>query len=96
MFQKEYEKQKQADMDQIYSLHHQNRLIQEQNGLQLKESKELLKVKKLNREQSKALSELRQILDSTLKVKIKYEKIIGKLVSTESLKESTIGVIREV
>ena len=42
------------------------------------------------------MSELRQILDSTLKVKIKYEKIIGKLVCNEQMKEPTIQVIREV
>ena len=41
MFQKEYEKQKQADLDQIYNLHEQNKHILSQNLVQSKESKEL-------------------------------------------------------
>jgi cell shape-determining protein MreC len=83
-------------MEEIYRLLDQNQQLKAQNEKQRNESKELQKVKDLNRDQSKALNELRKLLDSTLKVKIKYEKIISKLVSSESLRDSTIEVIREV
>lgn len=49
----------------------------------------------MNKEQAYALAKMKELLDQTINVKIKYEKIINKLVSEPDSRNKAIEIIKD-